>query len=111
LWINYIRNGRQQRESTGSTNKKLAHKILISRKAQLLEERWSLPRSHSPRLGDSSKEFLKAKAHEKTRSRYQSSVNNLLGHLGHRIRLADITPPMYPASIGFAPGWDKLPSF
>jgi len=49
-----------------------------------------MPRSHSPRLGEFAKKFLKTKTHEKTRSRYQSSINNLLRHLN--IRLADITP-------------------
>ena len=91
-WISYVRGGKQHRESTGSTNKRVAEKIMASRKAQVVEERWSLPRSHSPRLGDFSKEFLKAKSHAKTRSRYQSSVNNLLRHLGDKVRLSEITP-------------------
>jgi len=91
-WMSYVRGGKQYRESTGSTNKKVAEKILTSRKAQVIEERWNLPRSRSPLFGDFSKVFLKSKSHEKTRSRYQSSVNNLLRHLGENIRLADITP-------------------
>lgn len=91
-WISYVRSGKQYRESTGSTNKKVAEKILTSRKAQVIEERWNLPRSRSPRLGEFSKLFLKSKSHEKTRSRYQSSINNLLRHLGEKIRLADIAP-------------------
>jgi integrase len=91
-WISYVRAGKQYRESTGSTNKKIAENVLATRKAQVIEERWSFPRSHSPGLEDFAKEFLKAKSHEKTRSRYQSSINNLLRHLTKNIKLADITP-------------------
>jgi len=91
-WISYVQGGKQHRESTGVTNKKVAEKILISRKAQVIEERWNLPRSHSPHLGDFSNQFLKAINHEKTRSRYKSSLNNLTRHLGEKIRLADMTP-------------------
>jgi integrase len=91
-WISYVRGGKQYRESTGCTNKKAAEKVFSVRKAQVVEERWSLPRSHSPHFGDFSKEFLESKNHAKTRSRYQSSINNLVRHLGERIRLADITP-------------------
>jgi hypothetical protein len=40
-WISYLKDGHQHRESTGSTNKKVAEKILISRKAQVVEERWN----------------------------------------------------------------------
>ena len=36
--------------------------------------------------------FLKSIPHENTRSRYQSSINNILRHLGTRARLAEITP-------------------
>ena len=57
----------------------------------MFEGRWSLPRSRSP-LGDWTEEFLKSITHAKTRSRYQSSVNNLLKHFGKDIRLAEITP-------------------
>jgi len=38
------------------------------------------------------KDFLKSIVHDKTRSRYQSSVNNVLPYFGERVRLAEITP-------------------
>jgi integrase len=90
-WISYIKDGKQHRESTGSTNKKLAEKLLTLRTAQVFEERWSLPRSKSPRLGAWVEEFLKSVSHDKTRSRYRSSINNILTYFGKNIRLSEIT--------------------
>jgi len=52
----------------------------------------NLPRSASPELQDSAKQFLKAIPHENTRSRYQSSINNLISNFGAKVRLYDITP-------------------
>jgi integrase len=91
-WISYFKGGRQYRESTGATNKKVAEKVLDVRKAQILEERWNLPRSRSPRLADATEDFLKSVQYPKTRSRYRSSINNILRHFGERIRLSEITP-------------------
>lgn len=91
-WISYFKGGRQYRESTGTTNKRLAEKLLALRKAQILEERWNLPRSRSPRLLDATEEFLESITYEKTQSRYRSSINNFLRHFGERIRLSEITP-------------------
>ena len=81
-WISYVKDGRQHRESSGSTNKKLAEKLLALRTAQVFEERWSLPRSQSPRLGIWVEEFLRSVLHDKTRSRYRSSFNNVSRHFG-----------------------------
>ena len=50
--MSYMKDGQQHRESSGATNKKLAEKLLASRTAQVFEERWSLPRSKSPHLGN-----------------------------------------------------------
>jgi integrase len=91
-WMSYMTRGCQHRESTGSTNKKVAEKLLALRKTQVLEERWSLPRSRTPQLGRQAQEFLMSKTHAKTRSRYQSSINNILRHFGENVRLSDITP-------------------
>ncbi len=90
--MSYMKDGQQHRESSGATNKKLAEKLLASRTAQVFEERWSLPRSKSPHLGNWLKEFLESVSHDQTRSRYQSSINNLLNYFGRNIRLSDITP-------------------
>lgn len=91
-WMSYMKDGQQHRESSGVTNRKLAEKLLASRTAQVFEERWSLPRSKSPHLDNWVAEFLKSVSYEKTRSRYQSSINNLLNYFGKNIRLSDITP-------------------
>src|SRR5882762_142717 len=91
-WMSYFKGGLQCRESTGTTNKRLAEKLLALRKAQILEERWNLPRSRSPRLADATEDFLNSVQYPKTRSRYRSSVNNILRHFGERIRLSEITP-------------------
>lgn len=90
-WMSYMKDGRQHRESSGSTNKKLAEKFLTLRTAQVFEERWSLPRSKSPRLGAWVEEFLKSVSHDKTLSRYQSSINNILSYFGKNVRLSEIT--------------------
>jgi integrase len=92
-WISYFKEGRQHRETTGTTNKRLAEKLLALRKAQILEERWTLPRrSLSPPLREAAQEFLESIEYEKTRSRYRSSINNFLRHFGERIRLREFTP-------------------
>ena len=91
-WVSYMDCGRQVRESSGSTNKRVAEKLLSRRKAEALEGRLNLPRSHSPHLGEWTEQFLNSIQHAKTRSRYRSSINNILRHLGSDIRLADLTP-------------------
>jgi hypothetical protein len=83
VWsMSYFKDGRQHRESTGSPNKRVAKQVLALRKAQVLEDRWNLPRSRSPRLGRWMEDFLKSVALEKTRSRYRSSINNILAYFG-----------------------------
>src|SRR5260370_3095046 len=58
---------------------------------RFFEDRWSLPRSKSPRLGAWSEEFLGSVLHKKTRSRYRSSIHNIFSHFGKDIRLSEIT--------------------
>lgn len=91
-WICYQAGGRQHRESTFTTNKKVAERIFSLRKARAVEERWNLPRSRSPRLGQWIDECLKSVSHDKTRSRYRSSTNNLLRYYGEKVRLHEMSP-------------------
>jgi Phage integrase, N-terminal SAM-like domain len=91
-WISYVAGGRQHRESLGSTNKKIAEKLLVVRKTQVFEERWNLPRSNAPRLEDYISLFINTVPHESTRARYRYSIKNLLGYFGAKIRLSEITP-------------------
>src|SRR6201987_1119131 len=93
-WISYIVGGRQKRESSGSKSRRVAEKILALKKTQALEGRLGLPKSHVPRLGDWVKRFLALISHAKTRSRYQSSINNVLRHFGRNVRLSEVTPEM-----------------
>ena len=93
-WINYVVGGRQKRESSGSKSRRVAEKILALKKTQALEGRLGLPKSHVPRLGDWVKRFLASIGHPKTKSRYQSSINNILRHFGRKIRLSEITPEL-----------------
>jgi hypothetical protein len=95
VWgISYIKDGKQHRESTDWTNKKLAERLLTLRTAQVFqvfEERSSLPRSKSPHLGSWVEGFLNPLSHDQTRSRYRSSLNNILSYFGKSVRLSEIT--------------------
>lgn len=90
-WFDYMAAGRQIRESSGSTNKRVAEKLLALRKTQVLEERWNLPKSNAPRLEQWAKQFLESIQHENTRERYRYSVDTLLEFFGN-VRINEITP-------------------
>jgi integrase-like protein len=90
-WMAYMVDGEQQCESTGTTNKRLAQKILNLRITEIIEGRFRLPRSDAPRFKQFSQQFLDSIRHENTRKRYKSSVINLLSYFGD-IRLSEITP-------------------
>jgi len=87
----YVVNGRQHCENTGTTNKRLAEKILNRRLAEITEGRFRLPRSNPPRFEQFSQEFLNSTHHENTKKRYTSSVLNLRAHFGDS-RISDINP-------------------
>jgi integrase len=44
--------------------------------------------------GQGFKRFLALISHAKTKSRYQSSINNILRHFGRNVRLSEVTPEM-----------------
>src|SRR6185369_5838374 len=90
-WLSYMIQGRQIRESSGSTNKRLASKLLSVRKAQVVEDRWNLPKSNSPRLREWSSQYLLTVRHLNTRERYRASVENLFQYFGD-IKICEITP-------------------
>jgi integrase len=83
--ISYTVNGRQILEATGTSNKRVARKILDLRLAEML------PRSNAPRLEEFSQKFLRSIRHQNTntKKRYTSSVANLIEHFGDS-RLSDI---------------------
>ena len=87
--IGYTVNGRQILEATGTSNKRVARKILDLRLAEIIEGRFRLPRSSAPQLQEFSQKFLDSIRHEKTKQRFTSSVANLIEHFGDS-RLSDI---------------------
>lgn len=90
-WISYQdSDGKQRRESSRSTNRRVAQKLLDLRRGELVEARLGLPRSQTPLLSDFAKEFLNTVPHVRTRDRYQDSVNALLEFFGEK-RLADVS--------------------
>ena len=81
-WMGYVVDGEQRCESTGTTNKRIAQKILNLRVAEIIEGRFRLPKSNAPRLKQFSDEFLDSIRHQNTRKRYASSIVNLRAHFG-----------------------------
>jgi integrase len=82
-WMAYTLHGRPRCESSGTTNKRVAQKILNMRLAEIIEGRFRLPKTNSPRLEQFSEEFLDSIRHQNTRKRYASSVANLRIHFGN----------------------------
>jgi integrase len=80
--IGYTVNRKQILEATGTSNKRLAQKILDLRLAEIIEGRFRLPKSNPPGLKPFSQEFLDSVRHTNTRKRYASSVANLREHFG-----------------------------
>jgi len=74
--IGYMLDGKQRCESTGTTNRRLAEKILAKRLGEIVEGLFQLPNSNPPRLQQFSEEFLKSVRHPNTKKRYASSVAN-----------------------------------
>jgi integrase len=90
-WMAYVVDGRQRCESSGTTNRRLAQKILNLRLAEIIEGRFRLPKTNAPRFEQFSQEFLNSIRHENTKKRYSSSVVSLLVHFGDS-RLSDVNP-------------------
>jgi integrase len=90
-WINYTVNGDQWCESTGTTNKRLAQKILDSKKADIVEGRFRILPSRAPNFDSFSNEFLDSIRHPNTKKRYATSVKHLAEYFG-KDRLSAFTP-------------------
>src|ERR1700686_3407545 len=82
LTMDYVVEGKPRCESTRTTNKKLAEKILNKRLMEIVEGRFGLPKSNAPRLERFSQDFLGTIRHENTRKRYASSLVSLRAHFG-----------------------------
>src|SRR5580692_9354836 len=90
-WMAYMVDGRQHCESTGTSNKRLAKKILDKRKGEIAEGRFNLPRSNPPTLKKWSQQFLETVAHPNTKRTYDSCIRMLLNFFGDA-RLSQISP-------------------
>lgn len=69
--------GRHFNRSTGTSNKRLARKILDGWRADVIEGRFNLLKSTSPTLKDWSKQFVESIPHPNTRRRYACSKVSL----------------------------------
>jgi integrase len=90
-WLGYVVDGRQHCESSGTTNKRVAEKILSLRIAEIIEGRYRLPKSNPPRLNEWAAQFLDAISHPNTKRTYDSCIQMLLNFFGDA-RLSQITP-------------------
>jgi integrase len=70
-------NGRHFNRSTGTSNKRLARKILDSWRAEVIEGRFNLLKSTSPTLKDWATQFVEAIRHPSTQRRYKVSQVSL----------------------------------
>src|SRR5580704_12269623 len=85
-WISYMVPGLGQRcETTGTLNKRLARKILDTRRAEIVEGRFAnLIKSHAPNLKDFCRQYLESRTDltSSTRKRYECSERKLTTFFG-----------------------------
>jgi integrase len=90
-WMSFVADGRQHCESTRTSNRRLARKILDKRKGEIAEGRFRLVPSSSPRLKQWSDQFLETIGHNNTKRVYRSCVTMMLDFFGENIRLSSLT--------------------
>src|ERR1700693_5386916 len=82
----------QRCETTGTSNKRLAQKILDMRRAEIAEGRYAnLLKSNVPKLLDWADKYLTSVQHPNTRRRYASSKENLIAYFGEGAQLSHIS--------------------
>jgi len=92
-WMAYMIDGKQHCESTGTSNKRLAQKLLDIRRAEIVEGRFpGLLKSNPPTLKDYISQYLASRTdlHPHTHTRYGVS-KRCLEHFFAAARLPDIT--------------------
>jgi integrase len=92
-WMAYMVGGKQHCESTHTSNKRVAQKILAIRRAEIAEGRFAgLLKSHPPTLKDYFSKYFDSRTdlHPNTRIRYEVSRRALENFFGST-RLPDIT--------------------
>ena len=90
-WLTYTANGRQVFESSHSTSRRFAEKLLAIRKAEVAEGRFNLPASNPPYLKEWTSQFLCSISHLSTKKRYELSVAHSLNFFGERANLSEIS--------------------
>jgi integrase len=90
-WMDFVVDGHQKCETTGTSNKRLAKKILDKRKGEIAEGRFNLPKSNPPMLKQWAEQFLETIAHPNTKRTYSSCIGMLLNFFGDA-RLSQISP-------------------
>jgi integrase len=81
-WMSYTAEGKQRCESTRTTNKRVAQRILDSRKGEIIDGRFHLTVPNAPRFEAFARGFLECVRHPNTKKRYTSSVGNLIAFFG-----------------------------
>jgi integrase len=92
-WIDFVIAGEGQRcEATGTSNKRLAQKILDIRRSEIAEGRYAnLLKSNVPKLNNWAEKYLSSVQHPNTRRRYASSKVNLISFFGDEAQLSHIS--------------------
>ena len=92
-WISFMLPGLGQHcETTGTSNKRLAQKILDVRRAEIAEGRFAnLLKSNTPTLKDWATSYLATVQHPNTRRRYTCSKGNLIAFFGEGSKLSHIS--------------------
>ena len=92
-WIEYWVDGRRIRESTKTTNRRVAERALASRLGEIVQGRFKLEKVRkSPRLSEYCQVYLDwAKEHKKSLRRDLTSIKHLEGAFGNK-KLSDIHP-------------------
>src|SRR5690242_4063045 len=78
FWISFTDGGRQIFESTHSTSKRFAERLLAIRLAEITESRYNLVRANPPRLEEWATTYLSTISHLNTRKRYDCSLRQLV---------------------------------
>ncbi len=89
-WLSFTLGGRQVFESSHSTSKRFAEKLLAVRKAEVAEGRFNLLKSHAPSLGEWSERYLERITHDSTRKRYSVSRRNLIRFFGEAPQITSV---------------------
>src|SRR5579863_8592125 len=90
-WLSYSVSGEQVFESSHSTSKRFAEKLLAIRKAEVAEGRYNFLKTQCPPLGEWSDKYLESVQHWNTRRRYKCSAANLTAFFGNGIKINQIS--------------------